>query len=119
MASNRLGGSDTQASRQQAERKGRTTAEYKKVKENMKSFIDTIDSIPYGVKHLTTKFREAGWLALYAKDISADDLIIQALDRIKNDAAEHQVFLDMLRDIVGTDQIVAMLNGTYVCHLHM
>jgi hypothetical protein len=111
MASNRLGGSDTQASRQQAERKGRTTAEYKKVKENMDGFIKAIQSIPDAVSSLTTKFMEAEWLPTYARDITARNLITQALNRIENDADEHQVFLQMIRGITGTDQIMTMMNG--------
>ena len=117
MASNRLGGSDTQASRQQAERKGRTTAEYKKVKENMDGFIRTIQSIPHAVSFLTTKFMEAEWLPTHVREIAAYDLFMQALNRIENDADEHQVFLTMIRGITGTDQIVTMLNG--MCHIHV
>ena len=116
MASNRQNGSKTQLSRQQAQRKGRNTAEYKKVKENMDGFIKAIQSIPDAVSALTTKFMEAEWLPTHAREISANNLITQALNRIENDADEHQLFLSMIRGITGADQIVTMLNG--MCHEH-
>lgn len=115
MASNRQDGSETQLSRQQAQRKGINTAEYEKVKKNMEGFIKAIQSIPDAVSSLTTKFKEAGWLAIHATDITAHSLIIQALNRIENDADEHQVFLEMIRGITGADQIVTMLSGSYMC----
>ena len=108
-----MASSATQPLREQAKRNGTNTAEYKKVKENMGNFITAIESIPRAVKSLTTKFQEAKWLGHSAGEISADQLITQALDRIKIDAAEHRAFLDMLKSIEGTDLITQMLDGVY------
>ena len=119
MASNRQDGSETQLSRQQAQRKGRNTAEYEKVKESMDRFIKAIQSIPDAVSSLTTRFIQAEWLPTHARDITANSLFIQALNRIENDADEHQVFLKMIRGITGTDQIVTMLNGTCTMYMYM
>ena len=95
----------------QEKRKGTNTEEYQKVKSNMDSCIRSIEAIPDCTSSLTTKFIQEEWLASHAKDISARDLIIQALNRIENDAAEHSVLLEMLGNIEGTDQIITNLTG--------
>lgn len=115
MASNRVGQQD---SKHEGERTGRNTAEYKKVKENMERFIETIESVQNAVERLTTKFKEAGWLATHANNITANNLIIQVLNRINNDANEHKVFLQMLRGIPGMNQIVTRMNGMFHMHLY-
>ena len=107
-----LDSSGTQTSKQQEKKSGTNTAEYKKVKENMQGFREAIQSIPDAVNCLTTKFMEAEWLPTHAREITANNLITQALIRIKNDADQHQVFLEMLGGIIGTDQIVTKLKGT-------
>ena len=116
MASN---SSSPQGSKDQAKKKGRDTAEFKKVKDNMGHFEDSIKSIPDGVESLKTKFiqNEPPWLPPHAEDITAHKLIVQALDRIKNDANEHGVFLRMLRGVTGATHIVTMFTGVH-CMVH-
>ena len=95
----------------QEKRKGTNTEEYQIVKSNMASCIRSIEAIPDCTSSLTTQFIQEEWLPSHAKDISARKLIIQALDRIKNDAAEHSVLLKMFGNIAGTDQIITNLTG--------
>ena len=116
MASIRDGSSSQQDSGEQASRSGTQTAEYMKVKANMMKVIQTIEVTPTAVESLTTKFVEKEWLAAHAKGITANDLILLVLNRIKNDADEHELFIKMLNDITGLDQIVTLLNGmSYKC----
>ena len=116
MASIRDGSSSQQDSGEQASRSGTQTAEYMKVKANMGTLIRTIKVTPTAVSSLTTKFVEKEWLAAHAKDITANDLITLVLNRIKNNADEHELFIEMLNDIIGLDQIVMLLNGMlYKC----
>ena len=106
-------------SNQQAKRRGKNTPEYQKVKESLLKFTDGMETIPDAISCLTGKFVEAGWLPTHARDISARSLIIQALNRIENDAKEHKVFIGMLQDIPGTDQIVTMLSSKSQDKIHV
>ena len=116
MASIRDGSSSQQDSRERASRSGTQTAEYIKVNANKGRVIETITVTPKAVASLSTKFMEKKWLPNHAKDITEDKLITLALNRIENDADEHELFIKMLNDITGLDQIVTLLNGmSYKC----
>lgn len=110
MASN---SSSPQGSKDQEKKKGKNTAEYKKVKENMNDFIEAIESIG-AVDKLHTMFVESEWLETNPNVISAKNLITQALNRIDNDSTQHVVFLQMLQKITGMDQMVKKLTGMYI-----
>lgn len=105
--------SSPQGPKHQAKKKGKNTAEYKIVKENMNDFIEAIQSIK-GVEKLQTMFTESGWQETNPNLTSAKDLITQALNRIGNDSREHVVFLQMLEKITGMDQMVERLTGTCI-----
>ena len=104
--------------KQQAKRRGKSTSEYQKVNGNMQMFVDAMNANPGAVESLTREFKrvQPPWLDANTptKNITADGLISLALNRIENDANEHNVLLEMLRNIPGTDQIVEIFNGKYV-----
>ena len=90
--------------------------EYEKARDNMEMFIKAIAVIPEALTKLTIKFMSARWLE---PNFQVNDrpnkiakvLFTQVLNRIENDSSQYEVFMTMLKDIDGTDQIVRNLTG--------
>ena len=59
---------------------------------------------------LTWKYISEGWLDPVATP-SGDELLSQVMVRIKQDPKQYDVFIEMLKEIAGTNQIVQKLTG--------
>ena len=64
---------------------------------------------------LTDKYKSAGWLDHLATP-SGHELVSQVMVRIEGDPKQYDMFIEMLKEIAGTDIIVQKLTGksTYV-----
>lgn len=88
-----------------ASRSGKDTLEYMKVRKNFSCIIKSLQSIHAARQQMRTKFIEKGWLSLTSKP-TEDELVTQALGRIEIDVTQFPVFITILREIQGMDQIV-------------
>lgn len=94
-----------------ASRSGKDTLEYVKVRENFSCIIKALQSIHAARQQMRTKFIEKGWLSPTSKP-TEDELVTQALGRIEIDVTQFPVFITILHEIQGMDQIVKkMTNG--------
>ena len=66
---------------------------------------------------LTRLYQRKEWLDIAARP-TADELVVLASVRIKQDPSQFDLFIDMLRDTEGMDQIVTTLTGgELTCHI--
>ena len=71
------------------------------------------------VEPLLQKFKMAKWIALGAT-ATANELVELALDRIKNQVTDYDVFIRMLKSMPGVEPIAVQMIGTqsqYICTL--
>ena len=87
---------------------GKCTEEYKKVRSNLSDIVRALQLTPSAKQTLCLKFKEREWLDLPA-DPTEERLVTQALGRIELDVNQFEVFIKMLDDIKGMDQIVLNL----------
>ena len=59
---------------------------------------------------LTRQYKSKGWLDPVASP-SEDELVSQVMVRIKDDPKQYNVFISMLKEIAGADDIVKKLTG--------
>ena len=97
---------------------GKSTQEYDTVCSNQSKIVMALKLTPSAKETLCSKFREKKWLDLSA-DPKEKDLVIQVLGRIKLDVNQFEVFIKMLHDIEGMDQIVQILEGKVVQHSYV
>ena len=84
--------------------------QYKAVLHNMETLRMTL-----GAEDLLLKFQEKEWLSI-ASQAKADELIRLALDRIKNDIKDYEVFISMLQAITGLSTVTSKITGImYTC----
>ena len=72
--------------------------------------VRTIQATKGAQEALTRQYKQAGWLEPTAKP-SVDELISQALVRMKGNHDQYDKFLSMLHAIEGLDQIVEAIDG--------
>ena len=89
---------------------GKDTPEYRNVNTNRRRITGTLKSNPTASKTLKEKFKEKSWLEP-TDDPDEDRLVTLILNRIEDDVNQFQEFIDMLKDIEGTDLIVRILTG--------
>lgn len=99
--------------KEEQERSGKSTPEYKYVLENMEKLKRGIEADNYAKETLCTKFQEARWIDVNAKDISAKSLVTKALDMIERSPTEHETFFKMLNDTTGLQDILPNLKGIF------
>ena len=78
---------------------------YNKVRCNMSDIITALKSTPGATDELTGKYKQKGWLAI-TEYPTEDRLVNLALQRIKQDPKQYDMFIDMLRSISGMDLTV-------------
>ena len=71
---------------------------------------DTLKATPGAVDDLLVRFKQIEWMGINEK-ATADQLIENALNKIKYDATKYTVFIDMLKNMAGTDQVVPSIEG--------
>ena len=64
------------------------------------------------VEPLLQKFKMEKWIALGAS-ATANELVLLALDRIKNQVTDYAVFIRMLKSMPGVKPIADQMIGTY------
>ena len=97
---------------------GKCTEEYRSVRSNLSDIVRALQLTPSAKQTLRLKFIEKEWLGLHA-DPTEDVLVTQALGRIQSDVNQFEVFVEMLRDMEGMDQIVQNLAGKVVQHSYV
>ena len=88
------------------------TPEYDSVLKNMICIIDHLKVNGDAKERLILKFQEKSWIDITSMP-KEDELIRKVLNRIREDAKEFLVFIEMLQDITGMDGIVDKLKGKY------
>ena len=108
-----MASSSATSEREQAQKSGTETQEYKNVNQNMEVIKRAIDANPGVLGALTSQFMIHKWLdaQLDSNNITTMKLIQLALNRIENDSSQHNQFIKMLKNITGLDQILSSLNG--------
>ena len=84
--------------------------QYLSVIENYESLIQHLEVNEISKRLLTLKYKSKRWLPPHVNP-SEDSLVNQVLERIKLDPNTYDVFIAMLREIAGTDNIIQALTG--------
>ena len=87
---------------------GKDSPQYKIVTENYEDIIDALDANNAAYKTLRRKVKAKEWLKA-AENPPAEELVTIIQNRIRRDASDYDVFMDMLHDADGMDQIVKKL----------
>ena len=95
---------------------GCDTPQYRAVCKNLVPLVSTIKATPQALEDLQTHFKAKFWLSLTAKP-DANDLAMQALNRITNNVKDYDVFMEMLSSVTGMDQIVGKIKGLSKCNI--
>ena len=90
--------------------KGKDTSKYQRVKGNMEKIIKALVVTPGAKEVLSIKCKNNNWFQVTANP-SEKDLVELVLVRIEHSADQFDVFVSMLKDIEGLDQIVKSLTG--------
>lgn len=89
------------------------TPQYKKVVENLEVLQERLKVNRQASQDLEVKFKMEGWVGISAQ-IGAQQLAILALNRIKYDVNQYNVFLKMLRGITGMEDIAKKIAGIFL-----
>ena len=84
---------------------------YNRVLSNMDGITSALKTTPDATDKLTEKFKQKGWINIAGKP-TEDELVIHALNRIKQDPNQYDLFIDMLRDIPGMDLTVDRITSS-------
>ena len=87
---------------------GKDSPQYKIMKENLKHIVTTLKCNTAAHDALKMSMKCEGWLEVY-DDPTADGLVPIILNRIELEAGDYDVFMRMLRDTDGMDQIAKKL----------
>ena len=82
---------------------------YDSVRRNLSKITEALKATPGAKGHLIVLYMQHGWLNYITENPAEDELVSLALQRIKQDPNQYDLFIDMLRDIPGMDLIVAVL----------
>ena len=85
--------------------------EYDKVRFNINNIITTLKSTPGATDMLTGMYKQKGWMNISVHP-TEDQLVTLALDRIKQDSKQYDLFIDMLHDISGMDLTVKRITSS-------
>ena len=81
------------------------SAGYECVKSQLVSVIHLLKATKHARKALTLHYKQEGWLEM-TEYPTEDELVTQALVRMKNDSSQYDTFIQMLNTIQGLDMIV-------------
>ena len=81
------------------------SAGYECVKSQLLKVIHLLKATKHARKALTLHYKQEGWLEI-TEYPTEDELVTQALVRMKDDSSLYDKFLNMLRAIEGLDVIV-------------
>ena len=90
--------------------RGIHTPQYKRIRKNydvLTSFLEANETAKNG---LTRKYKAKGWLPSHARP-SEDELISQVMGRIEVSPKVYDEFIAILKEVVGTEDIVKVLTG--------
>lgn len=87
---------------------GTDTLEYKCLLKNQGDIVMTLKSLKAAKCKLILKYQEKELIPL-TESPTEEQLLVQALDRVRTKATEFRVFVEMLEDIKGLDLIVEKL----------
>ena len=90
---------------------GKHTREYKVVLRNLSTITNTLECNHKGKENLMIKFKEKEWIDPYVTECSEQELVLNVLRRIELDMHTLDEFIEMLRNIVGLEQIVDVLTS--------
>ena len=76
--------------------------EFDKVQSIMDDIITALKATPGATDKLTGKYKQEGWMA-FTEIPTEEKLVTLALQRIKQDPNQYDLFIDMLRCIKGMD----------------
>ena len=88
----------------------RKSPQYKAVLSHLEKLTTTLTVTPGAESSLLLKFQELSWLAIGAV-ATAQELVTLALNRIETDVRDYEVFINMLKDTAGMEQVVKMIVG--------
>lgn len=75
---------------------------YDKVQCNMSDIISALKSTPGATDKLMGKYKQKGWIDI-TENPTENQQVTLALQRIKQDPKQYDLFIDMLCDIPGLD----------------
>ena len=85
--------------------------EFDKVLSIMDDIITALKATPGATDKLTGKYKQEGWMA-FTENPTEDKLVTLALQRIKQDPNQYDLFIDMLRCIKGMDITVNSITSS-------
>ena len=88
------------------------TPQYNVVLENSEVLIERLQ-VAKEVKTLLWKFKMEKWIANRAT-ATANELVELALNRIKDQVTDYDVFIRMLKDMPGVKSIADQITSTYI-----
>ena len=87
---------------------------YDRVLNNLVVITEALESSPSSLDKLTLLYKQHKWLHIKEKP-EESQLVILALERIKQDPSQFDLFMKMLCSIKGMDLIVTKLTGGGLC----
>lgn len=88
------------------------TPQYKAVSNSYDNLHETLESTDGAVPTLRTKFVSVSWLSPTTK-AEADELLRKALVQIKNNVGSYEVFVRMLKEIAGLQDVVKRITENF------
>ena len=88
----------------------RNSPQYKAVLSHLEALTTALRVRPGAESSLLLKFKELSWLPI-GTEASANELVTLALNRIENDVRDYDVFVRMLRNTAGMEQMVNTFAG--------
>ena len=86
------------------------------MKSHLEQLYDTLRATPGAEERLLVRFKQINWVDMN-ENATAQELIENALNRIKYDATKYSVFIDTLRKMAGVDQVVSSIEGNLKVNL--
>ena len=87
---------------------GKETPQYKAVLQSMEDIKRSIKATPSALETLRTKFQMTNWID-YVDKCSEKELVVCALENIRNDSSKYSTFLAMIRDTPGLDTVANIM----------
>ena len=84
---------------------------YNKVHCKMEDIITALKLTPGATDKLTGKYKQKGWMDI-TEHPTEDKLVTLALQRIKKDPKQYDLFIKLLRDIPGMDLTVNSITSS-------
>lgn len=89
---------------------GRETEEYRSIEEHMEKIRTHLKVNKDGKESLTVQYVKRRWLDI-GESPDAKALVDKVLERVLNDVGQYDVFIKMLKDVVGMDIIKKKIEG--------